>query len=180
MKNKALIRLYTRGLVHAIRDEEELGEIDRQLQNFQNLLREHKDLNLALTSSLLSAARKQAVADEVFERTPLHPKAKRFIHLLVKNHRLAILEDLVNNLPEMWNEEKGILSFDVASAVPLSEGQAKKLKEKLERLEKRPVHLKYRIDPDLIGGLSLRQGNIIYDASLRGALIKLKEKISEG
>jgi F0F1-type ATP synthase delta subunit len=53
------------------------------------------------------------------------------------------------------------------------------LANKLEKMEKRPVSLKYRIDPDLIGGVSIRQGNIIYDASLRGALTKLQEKILE-
>lgn len=179
MKDRALTRRYTRGLVHSIRDEQELADIGLQLQDFLKKLGENKDLNFALTSSIVPAARKTAVAESVLERMESSPKTARFIQLLVKNRRLAILEEVLEDLPEMWNEEKGILSFEVSSAVPLSESQRQKLKEKLERLERKPVHLNYKIDPALIGGLSLRQGNIIYDASLMGALSKLKEKISE-
>jgi len=180
MANKALVRRYTRGLVQAIGDAEELAEIDLQLTEFRLFLSKHKDLNLSLSSSLHPAARRLAVADEILARLTLNPKARRFIQILVKNNRLSILEELAKNLSEMWNEEHGILSFEVSSVVPLSDDQKDKLRTKLERLERKPVHLEYRIEKGLIGGLCLRQGNIIYDASLRGALDKLKEKISEG
>jgi len=50
----------------------------------------------------------------------------------------------------------------------------------LELLEKRPVSLKYRSDSTLVGGLSIRRGNIIYDVSIRGNLDRLKEIIIEG
>lgn len=180
MRNKSLIRRYTRGLVHSIRDKEELGEIHGQLRDFLKFLREQDELDLALTSSLLPLSRKVAVAEDILGRLSLHPKTSRFVHLLVKNGRLGILEELVEDLLEVWNEEQGIQSFEVSSVVPLSEGQKKRLKEKLEHLERKPVDLKYKLEPALIGGLSLRQGNIIYDASLKGALAKLRESISEG
>jgi len=51
---------------------------------------------------------------------------------------------------------------------------------KLERLEKKPVVLKYRIDPELVGGLMIKRKNIVYDISIKGSLLKLKEKIIEG
>ena len=180
MKNRALVRRYGRGLIQSARDEREFGEIEGQLRDFLRFLREHEDLNLVLNSSLYPASRILAVAEDVMNRMSLHPKTARFILLLIKNGRLSILADLAENLSEMWNEENGILSFEVASVVPLSDGQKKRLKVKLEGLEQKPVRLTYTIEPGLIGGLSLRQGNVIYDVSLRGALDKLKEKISEG
>ena len=80
----------------------------------------------------------------------------------------------------MWNEEKGVNTYEVSSVIPLSDDQRKKLKVKLERLEKRPVVLKYRIDPELVGGLMIERKNIVYDISIKGSLLKLKEKIIEG
>ena len=53
-------------------------------------------------------------------------------------------------------------------------------KKKLELLENKPVFLKYRSDPSLVGGLSIRKGNIVYDVSIRGNLGRLKENIIEG
>jgi F-type H+-transporting ATPase subunit delta len=68
----------------------------------------------------------------------------------------------------------------VSSVVPLNDTQKKRLEEKLLKLEKRPVSLSYIIDPSLVAGLSIREGNIVYDASLHGDLERLKQKISEG
>jgi len=90
------------------------------------------------------------------------------------------LPEIVKSMPEAWNEKKGISTFEVASVVPLSEKQKKTLQEKLAMLEKRAVSLKYRIDPELVAGLWIKKGNIVYDVSLRGSLTKLKERIIEG
>jgi F-type H+-transporting ATPase subunit delta len=62
----------------------------------------------------------------------------------------------------------------------LSESQKERLKAKLERLEQKPVFLEFKTDLSLVGGLSIRRGNIIYDVSIRGNLERLKENIIEG
>ena len=98
----------------------------------------------------------------------------------MENNRLELFPDIIESLPEVWNEQKGISTFEVASVVPLTDGQRKKLERKLELLEKRPVLLKYRIVPELVGGFWVKRGNIVYDVSIKGNLMKLKEKISEG
>jgi len=68
----------------------------------------------------------------------------------------------------------------VASVIPLSDDQRKKLMEKLEHLDKRPVVLKCRIDRELVGGLLIKRKSMVCDISIKGSLLKLKEKIIEG
>jgi len=116
---------------------------------------------------------------EIFIKGKWSEKISRFVMLLIENDRLGLLPDILESLPIMWNEKRGISTIEVSSAVPLEEGQKKKLKEKLEILERRPVFLKYRIDPTLVGGIFLRKGNIVYDVSIKGSLESLKEKIIE-
>ena len=77
-------------------------------------------------------------------------------------------------------ESQGIETFEVSSAVPVAPPQRLRLQAELEQREGRPVFLEYRIDPGLVGGLSLRKGNIILDVSLRGRLAQLKERLIEG
>jgi F-type H+-transporting ATPase subunit delta len=86
----------------------------------------------------------------------------------------------VATAPEAWNERQGIATLEVASVVPLTDGQKARLEAALERLEGRPVSLDYRIDPEIIGGLALRKGNVVYDVSVEGDLSRLKEIIIEG
>jgi ATP synthase F1 delta subunit len=108
------------------------------------------------------------------------PKTARFISLCVENDRLEFFADILDGLQEHWNEEMGVSTFEVSSVVPLNESQKERLKEKLERLEQKPVFLKFKTDPYLVGGLSIQRGNIIYDVSIRGSLDRLKENIIEG
>jgi len=100
--------------------------------------------------------------------------------LLVENERLDLLPDIIEILPDLWNEIRGVQTFEVSSVIPLTDKQKKRLQEKMEHLENGPVALRYKSDPALIGGLSLRKGNIVYDVSLRGNLERLLEQITEG
>jgi F-type H+-transporting ATPase subunit delta len=180
MKNKTLVRRYTRGLINSISKEDEFGVISRQLLDFQKFLSSQKELQQVFFKSGLQTSRKKAICEDILGKNDFNPKVRRFLLLLIENGRLELLPDILGHLPEMWNIEQGITSFEISSVISLSDSQKKVLADKLEKMEKRPVFLEYKIDPELIGGVSIRQGNIVYDASLRGALTKLQEKISEG
>ena len=66
-----------------------------------------------------------------------------------------------------------------ASAVPLTEAQKDKLRARIETWQKRPVHLVYTIDPGIVGGLALKRGHVVYDASVQGQLDKFRETLRE-
>lgn len=180
MNNRILIKRYSLGLIKAIRDEEEFTAIHKELNNFLNLLESREKLKDVLQSPFLPLTKKKDLMDELLRTLSYRPKTTRFISLCVENGRLEFLPGILEILPEFWNEENGVSTFEVSSVVPLDESQKEKLTEKLELLKKRPVFLKYKSDPALVGGLSIRQGNIVYDVSIRGNLDRLKENIIEG
>ncbi len=180
MKSQILVKRYTQGLVNSIKNETEFSALSQELSNFALLLRKHQKLKDTLYSPFLPTTKKTQIAGEVLAKQSFGKKASRFILLLVENNRLELFSDIIESLPEVWNEQKGAYTFEVASVVPLTDGQRKRLEKKLELLEKRPVILKYRIDPELVGGLWVRRENIVYDVSIKGNLMKLKEEISEG
>jgi len=180
MKNRILIKRYSQGFVNAIRDEEEFTAIHKELRNFLDLLESREKLKKVLQSPFLPLTKKKDLTDELLKTLSYRPKTIRFISLCVENDRLEFLAEILELLPELWNEEKGVSTFEVSSVVPLNEAQKEMLKKKLELLENKPVFLKYRSDPSLVGGLSIRKGNIVYDVSIRGNLGRLKENIIEG
>lgn len=179
MKNRVLIKRYSQGLINAIGDEGEFTAIHKELRNFLELLESREKLKKILQSPFLPLTKKKDLMDELLRTLSYKPKTTRFIGLCVENDRLEFFEDILEFLPELWNEEKGVSTFEVSSVVPLNEVQKEKLKEKLELLENKPVFLKYMSDPSLVGGLFLRQGNMVYDVSIRGNLDRLKENIIE-
>ncbi len=180
MKSQVLIRRYTQGLINSIKDEAEFSVLSRELSAVSGLLSEHKELRGILHNPFLPASKRKQIVEEVLSKSSYAKKTIRFISLLLDNNRLDLLPGMIESVPELWNEKKGISTYEVASVIPLSDVQQKKLKEKLELLEKKPVILKYRIEPELLGGLWIKKGNIVYDTSVRGHLMKLREKIIEG
>ncbi len=180
MKSHILVKRYTLGLVNSVTDEAEFSALLRELSAFNALLLTHKDLKDTLLNPFLPLSRKLQIAQELLASTSTEKKAERCILLLVENGRLELLPQIIESLPDAWNEKKGVNTYEVASVVPLSDDQREKLKVKLERLEKKPVVLKYRLDPELVGGLMIKRKNIVYDISIKGSLLRLKEKIIEG
>ncbi len=180
MKRRILVKRYSQGLINAISDDEEFNAVQEELRGFENLLASHEKLQEILHSPFLPLTKRKELTNDLLKTLSYRPKTSRFIALCVANDRLDFLPEILDFLPELWNEEKGVSTFEVSSVVPLTEAQKEKLKGKLELLEKRPVSLKYRSDSTLVGGLSIRRGNIIYDVSIRGNLDRLKEIIIEG
>jgi len=180
MKTQILIKRYTQGLVEALEGEKEFSTLSRELSDFAELLFSHKQLGEALSSPFLASDKKIQIIKDILAKKKLSKKTSRFILVLAENSRLELLPGILELLPLLWNEKKGIFTYEVLSVVPLKEIQKKELEKKLESLEKGPVFLKYRIEPELIGGLSIRKGNVVYDISLRGSLSKMKEEIIEG
>lgn len=180
MKIQVLIRRYGQGLINSIKEEAEFSVISRELSAFSGLLSEHGELRDILHNPFLPESKRKQIVEEVLSKSNYAKKTIRFVSLLLENNRLDLLPGVIESVPELWNEKKGIATYEAASVIPLSDVQQKKLKEKLELLEKKPVILKYRIEPELLGGLWIKRGNIVYDTSVRGHLMKLREKIIEG
>ena len=180
MKNRKLSKRYAQGLINSIADQKEYTALSGQIKEIKRIFSGHEDLDSIFKQPFLSTTKKKQLAQEILDRMPFSSKAERFILLLLEHDRLELLSNILELLPDMWNEKKGISTFEVTSVIPLTEVQIQKLTAKLEKMEKAPVALKFKQDPSLIGGLSIKKGNVVYDVSLRGDLNKLMEKIKQG
>lgn len=180
MLDQVLIRRYARGLVGALGGEPEFAAVLRELSAFRGLLQTNRELSAVLENPFIAKKKKDQIIRNILAASPPSGKTVRFLDVLIEHDRLGLLSDILRVVPDLWRERQGVQTFEVSSSVPLIPVQKEKLQHELERLEKRPVFLEFRIDPGLVGGLSVRKGNIIYDASVRGRLAKLKEKMIEG
>jgi F-type H+-transporting ATPase subunit delta len=180
MKTLVLVKKYGSGLVNALKDDGEFSLVSQELNEFWVFFQTHKELSDLLASPFVPASKKDLIIKNVLAACSLAEKTSRFLLVLVDHSRLNLLPEILQVLPVLWQEKKGVSTFEVNSVVALTESQKGRLQKELERLEGRPVYLQYRIAPDLVAGLSLRKGNVVYDASIRGHLARIKEKICEG
>lgn len=177
MKNLALVRRYADGLADALADDREYASVGAEVHAFLEVFVSNADLRRALVSPFVNARKRDAVLGEVLSRSGTGPKASRFLALLQHHKRMALLPDIVEALPDAWSGKKGIVTYEVASAVPLTAAQQSRLAASLEASEGKPVRLVLKADPGLVGGLAVRKGHIVYDASVEGELTALKERL---
>lgn len=177
MRNLALVHKYADGLARALKDDREYDAVGGEVRAFQELVASREDLRRALTSPFVNARKRRAVLDGVLARLGTGPKACRFLQLLQDHKRLGALADILAALPGAWADKQGIVTYEVASAVPLTAAQADRLARTLERSEGRPVRLVFQADPKLLGGLAVRKGHVVYDASVEGELASLIERL---
>jgi len=120
MKNRVLVKRYSRGLISAIGDEEEFTAIYKELNNFMDLLKSREKLKKILHSPFFPLTKKKALLDELLRTLSYSPKTTRFIGLCVENERLEFFQEILEFLPPLWCEKKGVSIFAVSSVVSSS------------------------------------------------------------
>jgi len=102
----------------------------------------------------------------------------RFLELLAEKHRLPVLFRIRRELDSLWAKEQRLLEVSVTSAVDLDEETVKGIGKKIEEQTGHRVELAARVDPDVIGGLVIRVGNMVLDASVRNRLERLRRQVA--
>lgn len=104
---------------------------------------------------------------------PLAEAQQRFVRVLADNERLAVLPEIATAFEALRNAHEGVVDAVVSSAYPLSEAQLATIVETLEQKYSARVKAAVKVDADLIGGVSIRVGDEVIDASVRGKLAQL-------
>jgi len=99
------------------------------------------------------------------------------LRLILERRRQSLLPLLHEALRQTRDEHQGVLRVVVTTAQPLDEEQRAEARQLAERLAGRKVELEEEVDPGLLGGLRLRVGDRLLDASLRAQLHRLIEEL---
>ena len=104
----------------------------------------------------------------------------RLVGLLVERGRIERLANVASEYHRMLDHERGIVQAVAKTALPLSDDETAALEKKVASMTGRTVNLKIEVDESLIGGLTVRVGDTLYDASVRGRLERLRERLVAG
>ena len=102
------------------------------------------------------------------------------VRLLVQRGRLDMLAATSSQYQRLLNRQRGVVEAVVTSAAPLSPAERDALRAKLAEMTRAVVALEERVDEDLIGGLTVRVGDQLLDASVRGRLERLRTQLTAG
>ena len=104
----------------------------------------------------------------------------KLVGLLVERGRIDRLPSVAAEYRRMLNEQRGVVDAVAKSAMPLSKDETAALEKKVAQITGRTVDLRVEVDESLIGGITVRVGDTLYDASVRGRLERLRERLVAG
>jgi len=173
-----LAEVYARSLFEVARDQGKLDELREQLGQFADALDSNRELAVFFFSPYFSTAEKQDGLDRMLDGADA--SLVNFLKLLIENHRMPVIFRVRRGYDELWEEENKLLPVRVTSAVELDSATVSQIGDKIAEQTGRKVELSSEVDPDILGGIVVRVGNSILDASIRTRLEQLRRHVAQG
>ena len=165
---------YAGALFDLARDQKALDQVQQDLQGLKSLLDESVDLTRLIESPAISRDDQVKALTAVAEKAGASGLTTKFLGLLADKRRAFALPAVIDAYGSMLADEKGEVQAEVVSAIALSEEQAKGVQEKISKSVGKTVTMTQRVDPSLMGGLVVRVGSRMIDASLKTKLHQLE------
>jgi F-type H+-transporting ATPase subunit delta len=169
--------VYARSLFEVAQEEQKLDLVREQLGLVADALNDNRELSVFFFSPYFSTEEKKKGLHAVV--TDADPTVVNFLELLVEHHRFPAIFRIRQHLDVLWETENKLLPVQLTSAVALDPSIAKQLGEAVGEATGRTVELTSSVDPDILGGVVLRVGNSILDASIRNRLELLRKQVAK-
>jgi F-type H+-transporting ATPase subunit delta len=171
-----IARVYSEALFEAAKDAGKLDEVREQLGEFADALDENRELAVFFFSPYFSSAEKRdGIKNAV---SGAEPELVNFLELLAEKHRMPAIFRIRREFDRLWAQENRQLEVELTSAVELDPEIAEQVGEEIAKQTDRKVELSTNVDPDVLGGLVLRVGNMVLDTSIRTRLERLRREIA--
>lgn len=172
-----LAQVYARALFQAASEGHVLDTVKEQLSQFVDALNGNRELQVFFFSPYFSTAEKKSGLSRAV--TDPDPTFKNFLEALIERHRMPVIFRIRDRYNTLWDKENKVLPVQITTAVPLDEATVASIGERIGRETGNRIQLTSVVDQDVVGGMVLRVGNTILDASIRSRLNQLRKQVSK-
>ena len=165
---------YAQALFELASDQDALGPVEADLKALDALARESADLRLLLRSPKFDAAEQARALAALCERAGFAALTRKFLGLLAANRRLAPLGAIIAEFRRLVAARRGPVAAEVTTAAAMSSAQQARLSKALAAALGKAPQIEVKVDPAILGGLKVKIGSRLYDASLKAKLDSMK------
>lgn len=174
-----VVEPYAQALMSVAQSHDDLTEeLGNQLRSLAQLLTDSQDLRDFVGNPVVAAEDKKALLERILGEDA-SPYLINFIRLLVDKRRIVYLEAVCQEYLALLRKLNQTVLAQVTSATELDEQQQQAVADQVQKLTgAQAVELELKTDPDLIGGVIVKVGSQVFDASLRGQLRRISMRLS--
>ena len=182
MTENVVARRYAKALF-AVAQKGGDGDLDaygKDLAGLANVLDTVPEALRFFKNPTFDAAEKKAVLGDLLAKLSAKPTVKNFCDLLADKDRLPVLPAVAEVYKKMLEDAQGVVAGSLVTAVELPEARQNQIKDELTKKAGKTLKLDFVVDAGILGGVVLKVGDKVLDASLRAQLQILKEQIKRG
>ena len=170
-----IAQVYARSLFEVAKEHDKLDVVREQLGEVADAIAEQHDLQVFFFSPYFSTDEKVQGLGRALPDAD--ESVLNFLGLLIEKHRMPTLFRIRREFEALWEEENRLLPVQVTSAIELDESTVRQIGDAIGEQTGRRIELTSEVDPGILGGIVLRVGNSILDASIRNRLEKLRKQV---
>ena len=171
-----IAQVWARALFEVAKEHDLLDQVREDLGAFVDALNESRDLMVFFFSPYFSTQEKKDGLERAV--TGAEPVFMNFLEALIERHRMPAIFRIQARYEVLWEDERDVLPVEVTSAVELDMAIVSSIGDRIGEQTKRTVELSSKVDPDILGGIVLRVGNVVLDASIRNRLEQLRKQVA--
>ena len=169
---------YARALLELAQEVGALPEVADEVAQLEKLLAEQPDLSRLVTNRLIGHVGRHAMLERMFA-SRVSVLVYRFLQVLSGKGRLYLLPDVLRGFDALYAQSQGRVEAEVTVAADMGDDLRSAIAQRVGLAIKRDVTLTQRVDPSLIGGLKLRLGDQLIDASVTAQLRAIRQRMTQ-
>jgi F-type H+-transporting ATPase subunit delta len=171
-----IAQVYSRALFEAATEQDKLDVVREQVGQFADAVNDNRDLAVFFFSPYFSTEEKKEGLGKVVDGAD--ETVRNFLELLIEKHRVPAIQRIRREYDALWEEANKLLPVEVTSAIELDPQTVEQIGDKIGERTGRKVQLESKVDPDILGGIVVRVGDRILDASIANRLESLRKQVA--
>ncbi|HET9073689.1 MAG TPA: ATP synthase F1 subunit delta [Solirubrobacteraceae bacterium] len=171
-----IAEVYARSLFEVASEHDRLEAIHDQLDAVADVVSANRDTQLFFFSPYFSAQEKKEGLHRAI--TDADPIMVNFLEALIERGRMPALFRIRTRFDALWDKLNRRLPVSIVTAVPLDEATVQSIGRRIGEQTGEQIELSSTVDPEIVGGIVLRVGNRIMDASVKAQLDNLRKQVA--
>ena len=148
-----------------------------ELEQISALFAQSQELHNVFLNPAVPHEQKIGLLDAIMQKMGGNKWLRNFLAVLIQHRRIGQISEIARLFREQLDQRMGIADAQVNSARELTASEKKMLEAQLAGVTRKKIRASYAEEPALLGGAVVRIGSTVYDGSVRGQLLKIKEQI---
>jgi len=180
LSDSRISKRYAGALFSLGKEDGSFATYGRELEEFKDFFLKNADFGDAISNPIYKLEERKNVLKFVLGKSNFSNLVKNFLNLLLDKNRIDSIEAISNKYAMLTDEASNIAHAEIITARPLQDDTLQKVIDSLKAMTSKDIKSEVKEDPELIGGIVVKMGDLVLDGSVKAQLEGLKESFKRG